>query len=377
MYKTLADEIMQKRGEIIQRARAIAEQGVAEKRDLTEGEQTEFDGLVAQADELHQRAKAIHEGEQKAHELEESFRSVTGAYPGQPSPSGCPSLLVSRDNIVKHVEALREGRVYGAVEETRAVIQVNPAAASTLGGAQTWAQTPTREPRHLIAFSGIRVATLTGVAATMPTYTLPASAAGVNETTAHGEYDTVVDTPLTAVRYGRWSAVSAAAQAFDPLAGIVNMHAIGIAKDLDKKAVSDIETAAGTPVTFDADVAGNVREALLSVSAAVLVPVEELVIFGTPADVALLQDVTPANGTDAGSVTTRFAGSRLYPTLEATAGRVTIFDPMGFLVFMSQLQSASTIDPKDGSNAFGSWLHSTGVGQGLTGSAKSVDVVSE
>lgn len=374
--KSLATELMERRSVLINEARAIAQRGVDAKRDLTETEQSDFDQRIADANALEARAKQIHDGEQRAHELDESFRNVTGAYPGQPSASGCPSLLVSRDNIAKHAEALREGRVFGAVEEGRALVQVNPSAANALGGPQAWAQIGPREPMHLIRFAGIPVQTLTGVSAVMPAYTLPASAAGVNESTAHGEYDSVVDVPLSALRYGRWTSVSAAASQFDSLSGIANLHSVGIAKDLDKKVVGDIQTAAGTPVTYVADIAGNVRKSLLTVSAAVLVPVDQLVIFGTPGDIALLGDTTPANGPDVGSVTERFNGARLYATNEATAGQVTVFAPNAFLVFMSQLQSASTIDPKDGSNSFGSWLHSTGVGQGLTGSAQAVDTVS-
>lgn len=374
--KSLATELIERRAALIIQARSIAQNGVDEKRDLTEGEQTAFDGLVAQANELEARAKAISDGEKAAHELDESFRSVTGAYPGQPTAAGCPSLLVSRDNITKHAEALHEGRVFGVVEEARALVQVNPAASSALGGPQAWAQVGPREPMHLIRFAGIPVQTLTGVAAVMPTFTLPASTAGVNESTAHGEYDTVVDLPLTALRYGRWTSVSAAASQFDNLNGIANLHSVGIAKDLDKKVIGDIQTAAGAPVAYAADIAGNVRELAHRRG-------ERARHTRTPrhrrhpADIALLGDTTPANGPDVGSVAVRFNGARMYATGEANAGQVTIFAPSAFLVFMSQLQGASTIDPKDGSNSFGSWLHSTGAGQGLTGSAQAVEVVDE
>ena len=88
--KSLADELMERRGAIINQAQAIAQRGVDANRDLTEAEQSEFDSLISDAEKIHQRAKEIHEGEQKAHELEESFRSVTGAYPGQPNASLCP-----------------------------------------------------------------------------------------------------------------------------------------------------------------------------------------------------------------------------------------------------------------------------------------------
>lgn len=304
----------------------------------------------------------------------ESFRSVTGSYPGQPSAAGCPSLLVSPGNIAKHVEALGEGRTFSATEEFRALVQVDGAAANSLGGPQAWAQTAAREPMWLGRFAGIPVQTLTGVSAVMPKFVLPSSTTGVAETAPHAEYDAVTDLQLAALRYGRWSAVSAATSAFVSVSGLSNGHAIGIARDLDKLAVGNIETAAGTPAVYAADIARNVREALLSVSANVLTAVEELVIVGTPAAAALLGETTPANGPDVGSVTSRFNGARLYATGAATSGQLTVFAPQSFMIFMSMLQSATTIDPKDGSTAFGSWLHSTSVGQGLTGSALAVDV---
>ena len=49
-----------------------------------------------------------------------------------------------------------------------------------------------------------------------------------------------------------------------------------------------------------------------------------------------------------------------------------MFAPGSFRVFQTRLQSASLIDPTDGSNKFGSWLHSTGVAQQIVGSAAAV-----
>lgn len=374
MSKSLATELTERRAALIKQATDIARKGVNENRELTASEQATFDEHIAEAEAIQERAKQIHDGERAAGELNESFRNVTGAYPGQPTSNSCPSLLVSADNIAKHVEAMNEGRSFGAMEEQRALIQINPAAATGMGGASAYGQTGTREPRHLILVAGIPVQALNGVSATMAKYTLPAAAAGVNETTAHGEYDAVTDVPLTAVRYGRWSAASAAVRSFNPLVNLVNAHAIGIAKDLDKLAAGNIETAAGTPAAYAADIPGNVRNTVLSVAANVLGDPTELVIFGQPSAIALLGDTTPANGQDIGTVANRFNGALLYPTAEAAAGQLTVFHPASFLVFQSKLQSASTIDPKDGSNAFGSWLHSTPVGQGLAGSALAVDV---
>jgi HK97 family phage major capsid protein len=76
--KSLADELMERRAALIRKAQDTAQAGVVEDRDLTVEEQAAFDQATAEADKLYTRAKAIHEGEQRAHELEQSFRKVTG-----------------------------------------------------------------------------------------------------------------------------------------------------------------------------------------------------------------------------------------------------------------------------------------------------------
>lgn len=85
MAKSLADELMERRAALINQAQEIAQKGVTEDRDLSVDEQAGFDQRIAEAGKLHERAKAIHEGELKAHELEESFRNVTGREPGSKS----------------------------------------------------------------------------------------------------------------------------------------------------------------------------------------------------------------------------------------------------------------------------------------------------
>lgn len=78
MAKSLANELMGRRAQLIKDAQEIAQRGVAEDRDLSSEEQTSFDQMIAEANKLHERATAIHNGEKAASELEESFRSVTG-----------------------------------------------------------------------------------------------------------------------------------------------------------------------------------------------------------------------------------------------------------------------------------------------------------
>jgi len=94
MAKSLANELMERRAKLIKDAQEVAQRGVAEDRDLTIEEQTSFDQMIAEANKLHERATAIHNGEKAANELEESFRSVTGREPNNPS-SGQDSDFVS------------------------------------------------------------------------------------------------------------------------------------------------------------------------------------------------------------------------------------------------------------------------------------------
>lgn len=279
-----------------------------------------------------------------------------------------PTLLVSEANLAAHADALRDGRPFGAVEA-----RARLTAAGDLGSAGGWAAGTPNEPRHLISFAGIPVSELTGRTAQVPQYTGPTAAAGVAETVAHAEYDAINPVDLVALRYGRWSDVSALANAVDDLTGVNQMHAWGIARDLDLLAVTSVQAAAGAPIALGVDLDQQVREAILTVAASTYSDESQLVIVGTPADLSLLTSTTPTNGNDVGSTTVRYAGARLYPTLAATADRVTVFAPNAFRVFMSRLQSASQINPSDGSNKFGSWLHSTPVAAQIVGAAAAVE----
>jgi HK97 family phage major capsid protein len=75
---SIADTLMERRAALITKAQEMAQKGVTEDRDLTVEEQTAFDSMIAEAQQLQQRAKAIKEGEDRGRELEESFRGATG-----------------------------------------------------------------------------------------------------------------------------------------------------------------------------------------------------------------------------------------------------------------------------------------------------------
>ena len=364
-------EINSRLAACIERVESRAARASSEGRDLTDRESdlSESDrqemSAIRDAVELRSRNAAMYESRGRQVQDALDAHSVETRAASIPSPT----LLVSERNLHEHAAALRDGRPYGAVEvETRARVTV----AGDLGSAGGWDPGRPNEPRHLIAFAGIPVSELTGRTAQVPVYTGPTGAAGVDESTAHGEYDAINPANLTGLRYGRWTNVSALANVVDDLRGINQMHAWGIARDLDLLAVTSVQTAATAPAALDDDLDQQVRQAVLSVAANTYSDETALVIIGTPADLSLLTGTTPANSGDLGSVPVRYAGARLYPTNAATADQVTVFAPNAFRVFQTKLQSASLISPEDGSNKFGSWLHSTGVAQQIVGAATAV-----
>ena len=343
-----------------------------EQRDLTPDEQSALAEIRGRLTELRSQVESVEETQRLDAEIRSKTKAIATAIDTARGVqrAGAPTLLVSDENLRRHAFALAEGRSYGAVE-TRSTVTV-AGTGNAVSSQHDWAQTGPRDPRHLIGFSGIQVNALHGDTAHVPSFTLPTGVAGVAESSSHDEYDDVVPVELTAVRHGRWSKVTAAVDAFDSLAGLSNMHAVGIARGIDLAAIGDIEEAAGEPLAGFGDTEYALREAINTVAATVYAQVEDLVVVGRPNHIAELQNVTPTNGPDVGSVAARFAGARLYPSLAASHGLLTVFAPAAFVTFMSPLRSATQINPADGSNTFGSWLHATGVACGLVGGAAAV-----
>lgn len=334
----------------------------AGRDDLSPAQQALMSEDVTQLAALRIAVDRQQEMRSKGRAIDEAIEMRSrGAHTGGPS-----SLLVSQQHLAEHAAALSEGRPFGAVE-TRSRVT----AASDLGSAGAWSDAAPNEPRHLIAFAGIPVSELTGRTAQVPSFTGPTAAAGVDESTDHPEYDAITPVDLVALRFGRWSEVSALADQVDELTGLNMMHGWGIARDIDRLAVAAVEASASFQ-GVSVDIQEAVRTAVLHVGATVYAAETQLVIVGQPADLAELTGTQPTNGDDLGSYAVRFAGARLYPTLAASPNQLTVFAPGSFRVFQSPLQSASLIDPQDGSHKFGSWLHSTGLAQQIAGSAVTV-----
>lgn len=78
MTASIADQLAEHRKAVLTEAEQIAQRGVTFGRDLTATEQKKFDELVAEAKQIDERRIEIERGENRSHELEDSFRSVTG-----------------------------------------------------------------------------------------------------------------------------------------------------------------------------------------------------------------------------------------------------------------------------------------------------------
>lgn len=355
-----ASEVERRIARVADRVEARNVRASSENRDLNPAEQRATSDDITEAAALRVAADRQQQIETRGRAIGEA---IDNHRRGLESRSR-PTLLVSEEHLQQHAAALADGRPFGAVESRARVT-----AGGDLGSAGAWHPGAPQEPRHLIQFAGIPVSELTGKTAQVPQYVGPTAAAGADEGVDHGEYDSVAPVNLAALRYGRWSEVSALANVVDDLVGLNQMHAWGAARDLDAMAVAAIESAAGSLGVGTGDLDESVRQAILTVAANTYSDETQLVVFGRPAALAELTGTTPANADDLGSHAVRFAGAKVYPTLAASANELTVFAPSAFRVFQSPLQSASLIDPKDGSHKFGSWLHSTGVAEQIIGSA--------
>ncbi len=349
----------------VERIETRTQRAVAENRDLSDREadltRQDHDELTV----LKQALACFDQIEARGRHVDEAIELHRRGVEVRSAP-WTPTLTVSRANIEQHAAALAEGRGYGAVEHRSRVT-----AAADLGSAGGWATVAPAEPRHLISFAGIPVSELTGRTAQVPQFVGPTASAGVDESTDHPEYDDVTPVNLTASRFGRFSEVSALANQVDELIGISAMHSWAISRSLDELAVSAVEAAAALNSlgVSAGQIELNVREAILLVAATVYVAETDVVVVGTPADLAELSGVSPTNATDLASHPVRFNGARLYPTIAASPNAISVFAPSAFRVFQSPLQSASLIDPQSGAHKFGSWMHSTGLAQTISGSA--------
>ena len=342
--------------------------------DLDGDDAARFDELTEQIEaanseirEIRQRADAGREVARRAVAGHTEGGSVGTHYIGeraQISARGDLSpLFPSAANLAKLEEARRDMTTLSVIE-TRAALTT-----SDMGTATEYGPNGLLAPRTLWRASGIPTTEPpAGYAAVTPQFTLPAGTALVAEGAAHAEFSGVNPDAVTIRRTGAWSDLTSEAMLSTALGEISTAHARVIARDLDKAAVAKIDQA---PTAIDLD------EALVTVASECACDVSDLWIVGNPPAVSALVGVasamTPTSGSDVASYATRYGGAALYVTAAATAAQLTVFHPGSFRAFSTPLATAVVIDPKTGSQTFGSWQF-FGLGQSLVGSAVTVGV---
>jgi hypothetical protein len=353
---------------------AIAGAATAGGRDLTESEVAEALGHRAAIEGAERQRAELAATEHRNRQIVQALDEASGR---RPRRDGHSPLLVSEQHLRSHAEAIRTGSVFGAEEQLEIETRANVTVATDMGSAGAWDAGQIRPPVTLRAFARIPNAQLTGATAQMPSVTLPAGVAGVAETVNHTEFDTIDVANLTTLRYGRWTTVTSFVDAFDELQVINRAHAVGIARDLNLVDANAIIAAATSVTAFSASLIDqNVRAAVLAVAGRALVEPTDVVLIGSSAALAVVNGFAPASGEDRGSVAVRVYGARTYVHEPTTAGNVYAFAPSGFQTFSDRLRSSSTIDPKNGMNTFGQWIHSTAPGLAIVGACQGVDVVS-
>lgn len=304
------------------RAKALLDKAIAEKRDLTPTEDREFGVMRENIDGLAETIRREEARELEDRQVAETFERL-GLTPGNGSTSGHPLAYdaATLDAISRSVDSRNGGR-FGAFlnAEQRAAL-----ATGTYGAPRAFGSNVLAPPRLLHVVAGVPSQSVDAIHAQHPKFTLPAAGASVGENVTLAEYDTVTAGSVTLARYGRFTDMSAESRIGTDAGGVTAMHRVGIAKDLDAALVNAVETAAGAAVAFAADVPAQIRKAMAGVlDATAADDPSQLVILANPADVNLLQDVTPVGGATIGERFLNFSGALVYATSAADSGLMTV-----------------------------------------------------
>jgi hypothetical protein len=181
-------------------------------------------------------------------------------------------------------------------------------------------------PRMLHVVAGVgAVRGMDAILAEFPQFTLPTATAAAGEGASLAEYATSAGGTATLGRFGRFTDLTKESQVGTSIGPVLRMHSLGIALDADKALIDLVDTAAGSPVAFTADVPAAIRKAMATVMAATAAEdPAELVILVHPDDVALLQDVSPIGGDSMGERFQRFSGALVYPTTAQDTGLMLV-----------------------------------------------------
>ena len=74
----VAKKLLERRANLVNQMREVAERAVDEGRDMTGDENRQYTEMNAEVDALHERAQSMLEGEKRAQEIEQSFANLSG-----------------------------------------------------------------------------------------------------------------------------------------------------------------------------------------------------------------------------------------------------------------------------------------------------------
>jgi len=322
-------ELTAMRNDIKAHARSLHVEPNGEARDLSDAEQEDFERLVEVLDVIDGRL------EKHAH-AEAVFRArpdlVKPAFGGlrEDDPDETPSDEFTRHPLARAPKQLQvvqralverdSVRVRVATEEERAALTT-----ATHGAPRAWGANVASGPRLLHMVAGVPQQQIAAIFAQHPTFTLPTASAGVGEGVTVGEYASSTAGSVTLARFGRFTDLSQESMIGASANGIVGMHTIGVARDLDATLINAVETAAGSAVSFTADVPAAIRKALAQVADNTAAEsAEELVVLVHPDNAALIEAVTPTGGETIGEGFTRFSGAIVYPSSAVNTGFMTV-----------------------------------------------------
>lgn len=336
------------------RVQARIDRAQNEQRDLTEREaglcQADKDEISALRDAFELRAQSDARRKLVGEVVTNAIQQRDNSSP----------LFPSAHNLAILEEARARFQPMTVIEERAKILTTD------MGTAVEYGPNGLQAPRTLWRAAGIPTTTPNGYSGVVPSITLPAGVAPVNESSNHGEFDGVAPDDVTIGRAGAWSSISSESLLSTSLTEVTAAHARIIARNVDVATVTKLE---GTPEAVGID------EALVTVAAEVAADVSDLWIVGRPATVAELAGTatfTPANGADTGSYAIRYGGARLYITPAASAGELTVFHPGSYRAFATPMTSAVNVDPANGAQVFGQWMF-YGIGQALVGSAITIE----
>lgn len=310
MNKTPLETVKETRAAAVAEMTKIAETGVKFRRDLSENEANRFDELAADVKLCDERIRQLKDAEER----EQESRTMFGRAPEAPHPLAYTREAL--DGLQSAIDSRSVGRFEGSSTEKRAAL-----ATGTFGAPRVWGSNVIDGPRLLHQVAGVPTQQSDAIYAQYPVLTLPTAGASVAENITLAEFASSTAGSVTLARYGRWTDLSKESLVGTDAGAITSMHRIGIAKDLDSALIGLVNTAAGSPVTFAADVPAAIRKAMAGViDATAAASVEDVVVLTHPDNAALLQDITPVGGETIGQRFGDFSGSLVYASSAVPTG---------------------------------------------------------